>query len=100
MINKNQSIDSLVTKRTQNLAALNFALQQEVGRRKEIEVLLEQEKRMAHELLEGIFPKDVVSRLSMGESSIADRLDDVTVIFADMTGFYKFFKFFTCSCFG
>jgi class 3 adenylate cyclase len=48
---------------------------------------LEAEKRTADELLRNILPDAVVARLSRGERHIADRLEDVTILFADIVGF-------------
>lgn len=46
---------------------------------------LEQEK--TEKLLLNILPKSIAERLKNGESSIADRFDDVTVLFADIVNF-------------
>ncbi|MFZ1431070.1 MAG: adenylate/guanylate cyclase domain-containing protein [Geminicoccaceae bacterium] len=48
---------------------------------------LRTEKQRAEALLESILPKAVVARLGQGERRIADRIEDTTVLFADIVGF-------------
>jgi class 3 adenylate cyclase len=48
---------------------------------------IEFEKERADTLLRAILPDRVVERLNNGELVIADRVDDVTVLFADLVGF-------------
>lgn len=48
---------------------------------------LRAEKQRAEALLESILPKAVVARLGQGERRIADRIEDTTVLFADIVGF-------------
>ena len=50
---------------------------------------LQAEKKKSEALLLNILPKQVVARLNNGETLIADRFDDVTVLFADFVGFTK-----------
>jgi adenylate cyclase len=50
---------------------------------------LEQEKRNSENLLRNILPPEIAIRLRNGETNIADRFDDATVIFADIVGFGK-----------
>jgi adenylate cyclase len=50
---------------------------------------IENEKRHSENLLRNILPAEIVTRLSNGESNIADHFDDATVIFADVVGFGK-----------
>jgi adenylate cyclase len=49
--------------------------------------LLDAEKRRAEQLLLNILPASIAARLQNGERQIADRFDDATVIFADVTNF-------------
>jgi adenylate cyclase len=49
--------------------------------------LLDAEKRRAEQLLLNILPASIADRLQNGERQIADRFDDATVIFADVTNF-------------
>lgn len=49
--------------------------------------LLDVEKRRAEQLLLNILPASIAERLQNGERSIADRFDDATVLFADVTNF-------------
>jgi class 3 adenylate cyclase len=48
---------------------------------------IEAEKRRADSLLRAILPGQIVSRLQKGEQIIADRFEDVTILFADIVGF-------------
>ncbi|MFY7997896.1 MAG: adenylate/guanylate cyclase domain-containing protein [Candidatus Kapaibacteriota bacterium] len=49
--------------------------------------LLDAEKRRAEQLLLNILPASIAERLQNGERQIADKVDDATVIFADVTNF-------------
>jgi class 3 adenylate cyclase len=48
---------------------------------------LEQERARSRELLLNVLPRQVVERLEAGETMIADRFDDVAVLFSDFVGF-------------
>ena len=50
---------------------------------------LDAEKRRTEALLDNILPQAVSARLARGERTIADRIDPVTVLFADVVGFTK-----------
>jgi len=50
---------------------------------------LEDERRRSDELLLNVLPPSIADRLKDGESPIADRYDDVAVLFADIVGFTK-----------
>jgi len=50
---------------------------------------LDAEKRRAEALLDNILPAAVIARLGRGERTIADRIEPVTVLFADIVGFTK-----------
>ncbi|TAE27890.1 MAG: response regulator [Candidatus Kapaibacterium sp.] len=50
-------------------------------------LLLDAEKRRAEQLLLNILPASIADRLQNGERQIADRFDDATVLFADVTNF-------------
>ena len=56
--------------------------------RKNIEIATEREK--SEELLLNILPAPIAERLKAGEQTIADKLHDVTVLFADIAGFTRF----------
>jgi adenylate cyclase len=53
-------------------------------------VRLEEAHRKSETLLLNILPVQVVRRLQQGEAVIADRYDDVTVLFSDVVGFTRF----------
>ncbi|MFU0504828.1 adenylate/guanylate cyclase domain-containing protein [Pseudaminobacter sp. NGMCC 1.201702] len=48
---------------------------------------IEAEERRADSLLHAILPGQIVARLRAGEEIIADRFDEVTILFADIVGF-------------
>lgn len=48
---------------------------------------IEAEKQRADALLHAILPGQIVARLQSGETVIADRFDEVTILFADIVGF-------------
>jgi adenylate cyclase len=47
---------------------------------------LETEREKSERLLLNILPEEVATRLKAGEGVIADRIDDVTILFADLVG--------------
>ncbi len=48
---------------------------------------IEDEKERHEHLLLNVLPKPIVARLNSGEALIADRFDEVTVLFSDLVGF-------------
>ena len=48
---------------------------------------LDIERRRSHDLLRNILPQAIIDRLGAGEPSIADRHEDVAVVFSDLVGF-------------
>ena len=50
---------------------------------------LEQERARSHDLLRNILPEPIIARLNAGERLIADRHDDVTVLFSDVVDFTR-----------
>ena len=48
---------------------------------------LENEKEKFERLLLNILPQQIIGRLNSGETIIADRFDDVSVLFSDLVGF-------------
>jgi adenylate cyclase len=53
-------------------------------------VQIEEAHRKSESLLLNILPKQVVHRLHRGAAAIADRYDDVTILFSDVVGFTRF----------
>ncbi len=51
---------------------------------------LEREKQRSEELLLNVLPEPVADRLKRGVNPLADRFDQVTVLFADIVGFTSF----------
>jgi len=54
------------------------------------ESALSSEKERSDHLLLNILPQSIIPRLKSGETVIADRFDDITVMFADIAGFTPF----------
>jgi adenylate cyclase len=50
---------------------------------------LETERQRSHDLLHSILPEPIIERLNDGERLIADRHEDVTVLFADVVDFTR-----------
>nr|WP_037136162.1 adenylate/guanylate cyclase domain-containing protein [Rhizobium leucaenae] len=59
-------------------------------REKQYLAQIEFEKERANTLLHAVLPKQVVKRLADGEEVIADRIDMVTIVFADIVNFTEF----------
>ena len=51
------------------------------------EVTIDRERARADSLLHQVLPKEIVKRMKEGESTIADDLDEVSILFADLVGF-------------
>jgi class 3 adenylate cyclase len=50
---------------------------------------LDRERARSQDLLRNILPEPIIERLNAGERLIADRYDDVTVLFSDFVGFTR-----------
>jgi len=72
-------------------ARINSCLERKWLRDREKLILeeLRKEKEKSELLLLNILPSSIVSRLNEGEKIIADRVPDVSILFADMVGFTK-----------
>jgi len=72
-------------------ARINAALEKKRWRERERDYLdrLESEKEKFESLLLNILPQQIVGRLNDGETIIADRYNDVSVLFSDLVGFTK-----------
>jgi adenylate cyclase len=58
-------------------------------REREMIEALRIEKERSEQLLVNILPKEIVTRLNSGETMIADKLSNVTILFADLVAFTK-----------
>lgn len=72
-------------------ARISAALEKNNWRERERRYLemMEAEKQKYKDLLISILPQQIVTRLNDGEATIADRHNDVTVLFSDIVGFTK-----------
>ncbi len=70
-------------------ARINACLERTRWRDREREILdrLQLEKQRSETLLLNILPGPIVSRLNAGETVIADRFEDASILFADIVGF-------------
>ena len=70
-------------------ARVHASLERKYLRNKERQLLkqVQSEKRKSEEILYHVIPESVAERLRRGEESIADTIDDATVLFADLVGF-------------
>ena len=70
-------------------ARINACLERNRWRVRELAYLhqIKVEKERADSLLGNILPTQIISRLNGGETVIADRFEDVTILFADLVGF-------------
>jgi class 3 adenylate cyclase len=78
-----QESNTLLNEQTRQIQASNLELL-----RKNVEIASEREK--ADEILLNILPAPIAERLKAGEQTIAEKLHDVTVLFADIAGFTRF----------
>ncbi|KAB0681412.1 adenylate/guanylate cyclase domain-containing protein [Aureimonas leprariae] len=72
-------------------ARIGSSLERKFLRDREQETLrlLRAEQQRSDDLLHNILPVSVARRLRAGESAIADRFDEVTVLFCDLVGFTR-----------
>jgi adenylate cyclase len=70
-------------------ARINSSLEKKWLRDREKKFIadLEQEKRRSETLLLNILPQSIVDRMRDGETAIADRVADSTILFCDLVGF-------------
>ena len=70
-------------------ARINAVLEKNRWRERERQYLdqMEAEKQKYKDLLHSILPQQIVTRLNNGETTIADRHSDVTILFSDIVGF-------------
>ncbi|MDX2242658.1 MAG: adenylate/guanylate cyclase domain-containing protein [Leptolyngbyaceae cyanobacterium bins.302] len=81
-------VDALVTLNSQDeFGELAHAFNDMVHSLQAKTDMIEQKNRENEELLLNIFPAAVAKRLKAGEKDIADQVSNVTVLFADVTGF-------------
>lgn len=81
-------VDALVTLNSQDeFGELANAFNEMVHSLQAKTAMIEQKNRENEELLLNIFPASIAKRLKSGEKDIADQMSNVTVLFADVTGF-------------
>ncbi|MEB3290563.1 MAG: adenylate/guanylate cyclase domain-containing protein [Leptolyngbya sp.] len=69
------------------LQTQNDKLQQEMKEREQAQEDLRLEQQKSEQLLLNILPKAIVEKLKQLQGSLADRFDDVTIMFADIVNF-------------
>jgi adenylate cyclase len=80
-------LQKALRRQAQLLQAQNQQLQQEMQEREQAQQALRQEQQKSEQLLLNILPRAVVDRLKQLEGSLAERFDDVTILFADIVNF-------------
>lgn len=92
-----EELERVVEERTQQLQVTNQLLNEQKHAvqqaniqllKKNVRISAEQEK--SEELLLSILPESIAQRLKNGEQTIADKHNEVTVLFADIAGFTRF----------
>jgi class 3 adenylate cyclase len=82
------NIEALVPLTSQDeFGQLDAAFQEMVNSLQSKTAVIEEKNRENEELLLNIFPPSIARRLKSGEKDIADHVANVTVLFADVTGF-------------
>ncbi len=74
-------------RQAQLLQSQNQQLQQEMQEREQAQKALRLEQQKSEQLLLNILPKAIVQKLKQLQGSLADRFDDVTILFADIVNF-------------
>jgi class 3 adenylate cyclase len=83
MTNIGDSTQRKLIKTQEELEALN-------GRLLELYQVVDDQRERADDLLLNILPAPIASRMKNGETVIADKFDDASVLFSDMVGFTAF----------
>ena len=91
----NLGADDYITKPIDKIllnARINSCLEKKEYRDKEKDYLkrIKQEEKKSNDLLLNIMPESIAERLKAGEINIADRFENVSVLFADITDFTSF----------
>lgn len=80
-------LQKALRRQAQLLQAQNLQLQQEMQEREQAQQALRLEQQKSEQLLLNILPRAVVDKLKQLEGSLAERFDDVTILFADIVNF-------------
>ncbi|NMF86668.1 adenylate/guanylate cyclase domain-containing protein [Nodosilinea sp. P-1105] len=80
-------LQGALRRQAQLLQAQNQKLQQEMQEREQAQQALRIEQQKSEQLLLNILPKAIVDKLKQLEGSLAERFDDVTILFADIVNF-------------
>ncbi|NJL48281.1 MAG: adenylate/guanylate cyclase domain-containing response regulator [Leptolyngbyaceae cyanobacterium SM2_5_2] len=74
-------------RQTELLQAQNQQLQREMQEREQAQQALRLEQQKSEQLLLNILPRAIVEQLKQLQGSLAERFDDVTILFADIVNF-------------
>ncbi|WOD39237.1 adenylate/guanylate cyclase domain-containing protein [Nodosilinea sp. E11] len=80
-------LQKALRRQAQLLQAQNQQLQQEMQEREQAQQALRLEQQKSEQLLLNILPQAVVDKLKRLEGSLAERFDNVTILFADIVNF-------------
>lgn len=81
------SLHHLMGQQTRRLTEKNQQLSQEVYEREQAEAALRREQQKSEQLLLNILPRAVVDQLKQLQGTLAERFDEVTILFADIVNF-------------
>jgi adenylate cyclase len=79
-----------ITRQQKQLQTQKSKLEEEIKERKRIQAELQWQRERSEALILNIFPKKIAESLKNGQQTIANALDPVTVLFADLVGFTTF----------
>jgi class 3 adenylate cyclase len=80
-------LQGALRRQAQLLQSQNQQLQQEMQEREKTQKALRLEQQKSEQLLLNILPKAIVDKLKQLQGSLAERFDDVTILFADIVNF-------------
>ncbi|ASC70990.1 family 3 Adenylate cyclase [Halomicronema hongdechloris C2206] len=80
-------LQRVLRRQAHTLQEQNQRLQREIREREQMEKALRLEKYKSEQLLLNILPKAIVEQLKQLKGSLAERFDDVTILFADIVDF-------------
>jgi len=80
-------LQRVLRRQAHTLQEQNQRLQREIREREQMEKALRLEKYKSEQLLLNILPKAVVEQLKQLKGSLAERFDEVTILFADIVDF-------------
>ncbi len=81
------SLQKQLHQQSQMLQAKNWQLQQEICERQQAQEDLKVEQEKSEQLLLNVLPRAIANRLKQEQGVLAERFDEVTILFADIVDF-------------